>query len=152
LNIVNHNINSMKSSIILLCLLATTAIFANAGEFSYDQNQVNASLEQLNVIERMHLAAPDKSLDQIKQEAGYASLSISSSTITSSGLAGDMPILPAFWWGCILSWVGILIVYLVTEDSDQTKSALWGCVLGTGIWIVFWLILGLAGSGIWWGW
>ena len=39
------------------------------------------------------------------------------------------PIIPAFWWGCLFGPVGILVVYLVEDDSSQTKSAFWGCLV-----------------------
>ena len=42
----------------------------------------------------------------------------------------------SFLWGCAFGWVGLLIVYLVTDnDKEQTKKALWGC-LANGVAIV----------------
>ncbi len=44
--------------------------------------------------------------------------------------AKDMPILGAFWWGCCLGVVGVLLVYIITDnDKGQMKSALIGCVI-----------------------
>jgi len=140
----------MKILHLFLLVITGSLLFANNSEFQYDATVVNQSLKELNKVEQLYKASPEKSLDQIKSEAGYHQLNISSASVINSGMNGDMPILPAFWWGCLLGAIGILIVYLVTEDTDQTKSALWGCVLGVGIWFVFWLVLGLAGAGFWW--
>jgi len=38
--------------------------------------------------------------------------------------------IPGFLWGCVFSWVGILVVYLVAHDPAETKSAIIGCVVG----------------------
>lgn len=47
-------------------------------------------------------------------------------------LQGDMPILGAFWWGCCLGIVGLLLTYIITDnDKAQVKSALIGCVIST---------------------
>jgi hypothetical protein len=37
--------------------------------------------------------------------------------------------IPSFLWGCVLGWVGILVVYLITNDSEEAKKAFWGCLL-----------------------
>lgn len=40
--------------------------------------------------------------------------------------------IPSFLWGCLLSWVGLLIVYFLTDrDKDETRKALWGCLIST---------------------
>lgn len=51
---------------------------------------------------------------------------------------GELPLgIPAFWWGCILGWVGLLLVYLFTDkDKEQTKKALTGCLISTGVSLV----------------
>lgn len=45
----------------------------------------------------------------------------------------DNPLgVPAFWWGCCLSWIGILIVYTFMDEGEQrkeeVKKALVGCL------------------------
>ena len=50
--------------------------------------------------------------------------------------------IPGFWWGCVLGPVGILVVYLVTEnDKEEVKKALYGCIVSGVFWVaweVFW--------------
>jgi hypothetical protein len=42
--------------------------------------------------------------------------------------------IPPFWWGCVLGWVGILLVYLLTDnDKEKAKQALYGCLVQTGV-------------------
>ncbi|UBM60393.1 hypothetical protein LAG90_07015 [Marinilongibacter aquaticus] len=59
----------------------------------------------------------------------------------------DMPIVPPFWWGCVLGIVGFLVVYLVTDnDKEAVKSALIGCVIST---LVFGSVFALTGLFTW---
>lgn len=55
---------------------------------------------------------------------------------------GDHPLgIPAFWWGCILGWVGILLVYIFTDnDKEQTKKALNGCLISTGVSVILYVL------------
>ena len=48
--------------------------------------------------------------------------------------------IPSFIWGCTLGWVGILIVYLISEDKKETMMALWGCIANGAIGIVIYII------------
>ncbi len=70
---------------------------------------------------------------------------VESSLMAVAG-AGDTPLgIPGFWWGLCLSWVGILLVYLLMEDSpdrkEQVKKAVIGALVGIGVWLLFWLVV-----------
>jgi hypothetical protein len=50
--------------------------------------------------------------------------------------------IPAFCWGACLSWIGILLVYYITDkDQAQTKKALYGCITAYGIIGVAYIII-----------
>ncbi len=61
---------------------------------------------------------------------------------------GESPLgISPFLWGCVLGWVGLLIVYLMTDqDKEMTKKALIGCLVGTGVWVVVWVIIAAAST------
>jgi len=45
------------------------------------------------------------------------------------------PIFSAFIWGCLLNWVGILIVGLTTGfDGHQITKSAWGCLISSLLW------------------
>jgi hypothetical protein len=45
--------------------------------------------------------------------------------------------IPAFLWGCFLGWVGILLVYMITDNNKvQVKKALNGCLVAGGAYVV----------------
>ncbi|MBN2634640.1 MAG: hypothetical protein JXR61_00115 [Prolixibacteraceae bacterium] len=43
------------------------------------------------------------------------------------------PVFSPFLWGCLFSWVGLLIVYLTTDSNKEyTKGAWTGCLINGG--------------------
>jgi len=131
--------------LVLFGLLFTNFAMAENGDlFQYDKEKVNQEMTELNALEHILLQ---------NQELSYEDLMVADNPLVlnldySMGLmTPDMingPIIPAFWWGCIFGPVGVLIVYIVEDDRDQTKSAFWGCVIaglvwggGYGLWGIF---------------
>lgn len=47
---------------------------------------------------------------------------------------GEDPLgIPSFLWGCVFGVIGILIVYVVSENTEQTKQAVTGCAVSSAI-------------------
>ncbi len=45
--------------------------------------------------------------------------------------------IPSFWWGCCLGALGIILVYIFTDnDKAEAKKAFYGCLVGTGVAVV----------------
>lgn len=58
----------------------------------------------------------------------------------------DSPLgIGGFWWGCVLGWVGMLIVYLSMDEGedrkDQVKKALYGCLIATAVGVLLWVVV-----------
>lgn len=124
----------------ILTILIVTFSFdvrANDDSFSYRTDEVNIHLEPLMKLELLHKSFPDKTFQELIEENDLDSYSYTNASKIQTGFSEPMPIIPAFWWGCILGWVGILVVFLVTQDSLQTQNALWGCIVGTLLSCVF---------------
>lgn len=113
------------------------SVAAEPLEMELDIANEFAAIEQL---ENAIAQNPGLSLSEVKANHDYLLSGVSileESSVTS--MADDMPILPSFWWGCCLGIVGLVVVYLVTDnDKDQVKKALIGCVIST-------LIVGVGG-------
>ena len=108
-----------------------------------NEQSINAEFEKLNKLEQYVASHEGTTLADVKDSELTKDLNLDTN-VTNTVASGDLPAnIPAFWWGCVLSWVGVLIVYLVTDkDKDQTKKALMGCLIGAAIYVVFWLVLG----------
>lgn len=56
----------------------------------------------------------------------------SSAALALSATSDSPPIFSAFIWGCLLNWVGMLIVGVTTGfDSQQITKSAWGCLINS---------------------
>jgi hypothetical protein len=143
----------MKKIVSLLTVLSLTVMFAFANEpqdaFSYDETQIDAEFDQLNKIEK-YVEINDVTLEELQANNSDLVAGIDLNTDAAASIASaDLPAgIPAFWWGCVLTIVGVILVYVLTDqDKEQTKKALLGCLVGAGIWIV----LSVVASALSWG-
>ena len=108
-----------------------------------DQESLNAAMQELNALETY-----------LDQNAGvtYNDLAAVGSELILNVSASSSPLgfdqdgenvlgIPPFLWGCVLGWVGLLIVYIATDnDRTQVKKALTGCLIGTGVSVALYAI------------
>jgi hypothetical protein len=136
----------MKKLTLLLVLIGlafSNLAIAGAGDlFQYDKEKINQEMQDLNQLENLLVQNQDLSYADLL--AAENPLVMNMDLNAEMALPGMIngPIIPAFWWGCILGPVGVLIVYIVEDDRAQTKSAFWGCVISTLLW----------GSSSWYWW
>jgi hypothetical protein len=117
---------------LLLLIGAGTSMAGNSGLFSYDAVTIGNQMAQLDQLEGYLLENPGTTLDQMVSEGNsFASLVGNINGIDGISLVNEKVLgIPGFVWGCCLSWVGILVVYLVGKDQHETKQAIIGCVVG----------------------
>lgn len=136
----------MKKLAFLLVLfgILSTQSFAGSGDlFNYDKEKVMTEMQQLNALEDMVLQNQDLTYDDLVAANNPLVAEMNfGSNMMMDGMSSLMPVVPAFWWGCVLGPIGILLVYVIEEDKDQTMSAFWGCVVGSAasavIYTVYW--------------
>ncbi len=117
-------------------LIAIGAGKATAGQgelFSYDAAVIENQMAQLDQLEAYLLDNPGTTLSQMTSESNPLVVSVGESYgINGLTLLDDKTLgIPGFIWGCCLNWVGILVVYLVGKDPQQTKQAIFGCIVGS---------------------
>lgn len=107
----------------------------NADLFNYDASRINQELMQLQSLENYIAANPDISFTELQSEKNSLVTDLNLNTNfngSCSAQDGEPPLgISPFIWGCCLGWVGILVVYLITEDKAATKKALNGCIVGS---------------------
>jgi flagellar capping protein FliD len=136
----------MKNNVLMLTILSVLFAFnvnaGNASLFQFDQNKVNAEMNQLSKVENYVSTHNGVTLEQLKAENNdiVSGVNLTESTSTLSALTEGALGIPSFIWGCVLGWIGILITYLVTQDREETKRALYGCLIGYVGLIVIYLI------------
>ena len=116
---------------IIIFLFAGTSFAEDPDLFSYDKSIVENEMASLNELEHYVLDNPGVTLSALKEEGLPLASTVSNADSYSAlnhmfekalGVGG-------FWWGCCLGPAGILVVYLVTEDKAETRSALIGCIV-----------------------
>ncbi len=140
----------MKKILSILSVLSLTVCFAFANEpvdeFNFDQSQIDSEFDQLNKIESF-VEANDVTLEELQTQNSDLVSGIDLSSDASASIAtGDLPAgIPAFWWGCVLAILGVILVYVLTDqDKEQTKKALLGCLVSAAVWVVYVLVVGSA--------
>jgi hypothetical protein len=137
----------MKKLITILSVICLSFTFSFAEDvkevYDYDTT-IEEDFAQLNEIEA-YVNANDVTLDKLKAENSSLLDGIEISNESSASLLADeLPLgIPAFWWGCVLTVLGVVLVYVLTDqDKDQTKKALYGCLVTGVVYIVLALVVG----------
>lgn len=108
-----------------------------------DESSLNQAFAELNVLDSYVSQNEGVTYSDLQASGSELILNVSdSSSPMGMGGDGELPLgVPAFWWGCVLGWVGLLVVYLVTDnDKAQVKKALTGCLVATGAYVVFYVL------------
>ena len=137
----------------LLLIGAGQSMAGQADLFSYDAVTIGNQMVQLDQLEGYVLDNPGITLGQMASEGNsLASLVSDPNGISGFNLINEKVFgIPSFLWGCVFSWVGILVVYLVGQDPAETKSAIIGCVVGAVAYSAFYAIYYFALRSTW-GW
>ncbi|MBK6610412.1 MAG: hypothetical protein IPI59_02055 [Sphingobacteriales bacterium] len=126
----------------------------NADLFTIDEQRIEQKMNNLNQVEQMLNANPGMSFDALKAQNAELANSIdaqnSSLNLINGSFGAEPPLgIPSFIWGFCLGIVGVVVVYLLTdEDKSETKKALFGCIASAVIWTVLWF--GLWAANPWW--
>lgn len=115
----------------------------NAWLFDYDRDAISTELSQLASLEEFVTAHAGVTLSLLQSNSDLtAGLNFDASNVLKSLQALEPPLgIPSFLWGFCLGWVGILITYLVSDDKEETKKALLGCVIGSVSWFLLYIIV-----------
>jgi hypothetical protein len=115
----------------------------NADLFKIDDQEINAEFAQLNELEQFVEANEGLTLSEINTNNPLVQNLNNSSDILGvlSTLRGEPPLgIPSFAWGACFGVAGIAIVYFVSDDRDETRSALTGCVVVQGVALLIYIV------------
>ncbi len=126
--------------VLAMMLFVSFSYAKSASLFSYDAAKVEKALVSVNVLDD-YVSQAMVSADELQLDNPV----LKNFSATPALPAGNHPVLgiPSLIWGLVLGWVGILIVYLVSEDNEETKKALYGCIINAVAWAACYFL--------WWG-
>ncbi len=132
----------------ITCLTAFTLKAGNADLFDIDEQYIEASFNDLNELETLVAKNGSTYADLAQTNNPILENLNLNANLAANAFGANEPALgiPSFLWGFCLSGVGILIVYLVTEDNGETKKALFGCLASVLVSGGVWLLLALLGG------
>jgi hypothetical protein len=136
-----------KLLLVLLLFFVAGSTFAGSKDiFSINEDLVYAEMSDLVELES-YVVANNVTLSSMTE----ANHSLASNLAATTGVMGvnsfmEPPLgIPSFIWGCCLSVAGVAVVYFVAEDQNETKKALWGCLVNgvgyVGFYIVYFIII-----------
>lgn len=133
-----------QNSSILASTVSAPVTF-NESVFSYDEEALLAELSELDELDAYVESNEGITFDELASEESPLVAGMES-TASPMGMAGqeDGPPLgiPSFLWGCVFGVVGLVIVYIMTDnDKAETKKAMWGCVASTAVSVVLYMVV-----------
>ena len=107
--------------------------------FELDESVLSTAMYELNRLNNYITQNEGVTYEDLKlfDSALIENVSNSSAPMGMTNESEDPLGIPAFLWGCFLGWVGILLVYMITDnDKAQVKKALTGCLVAGGVYVV----------------
>ncbi len=100
--------------------------------FQLDEASLEVAMADLNKLDSYLQQHQDATYQDVAKNNAQLVANVSP---IAAPAGGDGPLgIPSFLWGCVFGVIGILLVYLMTDnDMDETKKALWGCLTGVGV-------------------
>ena len=136
----------MKKTLLLLLTIPFLSFAGEADLFKVDQQKIDKYMQNIENVEPLvvqHETDYTTTFDLTPMAFNKVNLNTSSSF---SLVYGDPPLgIPSFVWGLCWGVSGLAVVYFVTDDTDETKKALYGCATSGVIGAILYFA-GLAGS------
>jgi len=109
----------------------------------FDDSEIYSAFAGVSELDEYLAMNNGKSYSEVSQNNSALLNGVSSTTTLPLSASPDNLALgiPSFLWGCVFGWVGLVIVYLVTENKEQTKKALWGCIASTVVTVGLYIVL-----------
>jgi hypothetical protein len=107
--------------------------------FELDESVLSIAMYELNRLDNYIAQNEGVTYEDLKlfDSTLIENVSNSSAPMGMTNETEDPLGIPAFLWGCFLGWVGILLVYMITDnDKAQIKKALTGCLVAGGVYVV----------------
>ena len=117
----------------LLCLIMALFVLSSASYaggsdlFDVDIDEIEAEFSALNELEEYLLENENVNIADLNPDL-LAKTGMTLNTFDTFGNFTEPPMgIPSFLWGCVFGVTGVLVVYMIAEDQEETKKALYGC-------------------------
>lgn len=113
---------------------------------NFDESEIYSQFEELSELTNLVLSENLSANEMLSENSSLlenVELEAMLPVSTDDDGAGGPPLgIPSFLWGCVFGLLGVLLVYLVSdENKDETKKAVWGCVVSGAVSVVYYIIV-----------
>lgn len=136
--VLNQNRHLMRYfiSFFVAFILVTGSIQAESKSmFSIDVDHIYTEMTELVQLED-YLNVHDATLSRLVEQNHFLVSNVRTNGYGFHSMVGlaEPPLgISSFLWGFCLGLPGLAVVYFITEDSAETRKALWGCITSTVI-------------------
>jgi hypothetical protein len=119
-----------KLFVIVLAILSCNA--ANGGNdlFDFDESDFRAQMQNLNDLEEFLMVHEGLTYLDLAAHHEHLASHVMEDPFSATSWSREPAGIPSFWWGCIGGILGIIAVFLITQDEEEARRALWGCITG----------------------
>lgn len=102
----------------------------------FSEAEIYEAFDEVNALETMIRENEGITFTELEANNSELVANLSSTSAFSNATMADTPpIFSAFMWGCLLNWIGMLIVGLTTGfDGSQMVKSGWGCLISSLLW------------------
>ncbi len=120
-------------------------------DFNFDEVEINDVLSELNDLDAYLETNSDVTYESLVVSGNDLVANIESTASPmgmDGGQEGEPPLgIPSFLWGCVFGVIGLLVVYIATDNNKvEAKKAMWGCLAGTAVSVVIYVVVIAAAS------
>lgn len=95
--------------------------------FDVDYNEIANDLTEVLALEQFVIANEWVTYKDLAGDEGNLIENISDNTHFKTAMHYGPLGIPSYVWGCIFGIFGVLLVYFIEDDSDETDKAFIGC-------------------------
>lgn len=110
----------------------------------FNDAEIYDALKGVADLDQFLASNGDMTYNEVNQDNSALLSGVSPTTSLPLSASSDQEALgiPSFLWGCVFGVLGLIVVYLMTDNNkEQTKKALYGCIVGTVVSIALYALI-----------
>jgi hypothetical protein len=119
-----------KLFVIVLAILTCNAANGRNNLFDFYESDFRAQMQNLNDLKEFLLAHEGLTYLNLAAHHEHFASHVIKNPFSATSWSREPAGIPSFWWGCIGGILGIIAVFLITQDEEEAGRALWGCITG----------------------
>jgi hypothetical protein len=136
-------------AVLILTFSAPNLMADDLNLFELDIDKVNMELAQLEDLDQYLNENTEATFATLKLQNHALVSKVSNQANINPNMARDRHVLnvPSWIWGCLFSFAGVAVVYLVTDSKKETKEALGSACIVLLLYYIYALTIEVSAGG-----